>query len=261
MTCIYASSQALPKSKFRLEVFSPVSSSTFPTKRDDNWLGWGPVYKYTSKSSAMGYSVSYLRRIKGILLGYRLGWVNRYMKETNYFQFNGSRTVNETMNSRQEDIWNSILLTYEERYKNFSFKLGGELPFIHYGRQKYEYTSSTTDYLADKTLSYENRYRETQDIAPGYATGAGMNIGVAYHFSGIGYRSRERVAIGVDLCNYLLYTKFVKTNTRSYTSYQYINDGNNASSSNTGASIEQPSNTSKLGFSKLSAKFYVEFAF
>lgn len=157
--------------------------------------------RYTS----IGFSGSYARNFKRFKAGCRLGIVTRKLQETQDYSFtdnNSSYSSTAYFNYEQKHVMGSLFIAREERIKFISVQLGLEVPFIHYGKGRSELVSNYRDFESGKLYS-EIPGSTTTTVGSGYATGLGSNLGLGCQLS-------KGMSIGLEICEYLLQTKFSK---------------------------------------------------
>ncbi|MBL7888207.1 MAG: hypothetical protein JNL24_01575 [Bacteroidia bacterium] len=206
LTSLTLWSQNGTKNEFKLECYSPIMTPSMRQYFNDEWI-LTPSNNYSRKYYSIGFSASYSRQIKEIKIGYRFGLVLRKGEESNNYDYYSGNIyyVDEVFKYSQKHYLNSLYLSHEEELNKISIHFTFEIPFIYYGQgtnnyynRTYSNNNTTNEILTDYTII------DKQKIGSGYSTGFGLNIGLAFNIT-------NSMKIGVDLCDYLLYTSFKKT--------------------------------------------------
>ncbi len=214
---------------------------------NDEWI-LAPSSNYSRKYYSIGFSACYSRQLKGIKLGYKFGIVKRKVEESNNYEYYSGANyfVDETFNYTQTHYLNSIFVTREETIKKLALRLTFEIPFIYYGTGKSDYYNRTnSDYPTDYVIT------EKQETAAGYSTGFGTTIGM-------GYELFKNTNLGIDLSEYILYSKFSKPSKGHRTETDKLG---NTGATNFDITYEVKNNYSQWGYSRLVPRIFIAVKF
>jgi hypothetical protein len=248
LTSINCLSQNHHKNEVMIDCFSPIMTASMKGYFNDEWI-LTPSDNYSRKYTSIGFGINYSRKIKEMKIGYRFGFVIRTVEETNnYTYFSPNQYfVDEKFTYKQNHFFNSVFIQKEENIKKLSIQLAVELPFIFYGAGKNNYYNRTYSELSSGEIYSDYTVINNQKIGSGFATGLGINIGLAYNIN-------NSMKFGVELDEYLLYTSFTKPTNIDYS--ENLVDYSNS------PPIEYPftsnndikNNYKQIGFSRLSPR-------
>lgn len=247
LSCLTGLSQSDKKNEIAVDCFSPIMTASMKQYFTDEWI-LTPSSNYRRKYYSIGVSASYSRQLKGIRLGYKFGIVKRKVEESNdYDYFSGAHYfVNETFNYTQTHYVNSIFVSREETIKKLILRLTLEIPFIYYGTGKNDYYNRTnSDYPTDYVIT------DKQEIAAGYSAGLGGSLG-------LGYELFKDTNLGLDLSEYLLYSKFSKPSHVHRTETDVLG---NTGASNFDVTYEVKNSYSQWGYSRLVPRIFIAVKF
>ncbi len=247
LSCVTCLSQSDKKNEIGVDCFSPIMTSSMKQYFNDDWI-LSPSSNYSRKYYSIGFSASYSRQLKGIKLGYKFGIVKRKVEESNnYDYYSGAHYfVDETYNYTQTHYLNSIFVTREETIKKLALRLTFEIPFIYYGIGKSDYYNRTnSDYPTDYVTT------QKQETAAGYSTGFGATIG-------LGFELFKNTNLGIDLSEYILYSKFSKPSKGHSTETDILG---NTGATNFDITYEVKNNYSQWGYSRLVPRIFIAVKF
>jgi hypothetical protein len=231
-----------------IDCFSPIMTASMNGYFNDEWI-LNPSDNYSRKYTSIGFGINYLRKIKEMKIGYRFGFVIRAVEETNnYTYLSGNQYfVDEKFTYKQNHYFNSVFIQFEENIKKLSIQLAVELPYIFYGVGRNNYYNRTYSELTSGEIYSDYTLLNNQKIGSGFATGLGINLGLAYNIN-------NSMKLGIELDEYLLYTSFTKPTNIDYSEnlidysfsppIEYPYTGN----------INIKNNYKQIGFSRLSPR-------
>lgn len=198
--------------EFRLECYRPIVTNGMSFYYNDEWATYplesdGSVYNRNYRN--IGFSATYIRHFEKFNAGVRVGTVSRNLIETSVYKYADDQ-LNDRYTFNQEHLLGSIFIQRNESIKFLDLKLGLEIPYIHYGKGHTDFTRNIVNYENGNVWSTTD-LNWTFVSGTGFATGLGINLGIAYKMS-------RKMSLGIELNKYLLYTEF----SRPYSRHQYL---------------------------------------
>ena len=230
------------KNEVEVGVFSPVMTASMNKFFNDFWILY-PSTNHSRKYLSLGYSLSYQRKFKSFSLGYTFGYVTRHVKENNTLDDSQGFPMREDYEYKQRHYVNTLSFIKEEQFKNLSFRLRAEIPFIYYGKGTNDYS-----YREYYDTEYEYTRSSYEVVGGGFAVGFGLGLGVFYNLS-------KKFYLGVEVSEYLLFTKFNQPSTLEQSDYYSYSDELFE------YSREGVTNYQQIGFSRVVPHFKVGYKF